>query len=162
MTWLRLAGGIALAALLSASAALATSDHGQRAQDDLESGSMPDFGVGRPLAASSTAQISQADAQADPRKLATPAQGLSARVVTSGVAAPNIDMISLWPDDRRPTHLIFCNEEGTAEPGLQRLELATGQVQTIVTGTSDCDPTRRTPWGTILFGEEAGGGATGG
>ena len=31
-----------------------------------------------------------------------------------------------------------------------------------MTGTTSCDPTRRTPWGTIVFGEEAGGGATGG
>ena len=27
-----------------------------------------------------------------------------------------------------------------------------------MTGTTSCDPTRRTPWGTILFGEEAGTG----
>ena len=31
-----------------------------------------------------------------------------------------------------------------------------------MTGTTSCDPTRRTPWGTIVFGEEAGGGPTGG
>jgi secreted PhoX family phosphatase len=40
----------------------------------------------------------------------------------------------------------------------QRLRLRDGLVETIVTGTTNCDPTRRTPWGTILFGEEAGGG----
>ena len=35
-------------------------------------------------------------------------------------------------------------------------------METIVTGTTSCDPTRRTPWGTILFGEEAGSGPSGG
>jgi len=32
----------------------------------------------------------------------------------------------------------------------------------MVTGTTSCDPVRKTPWGTILFGEEAGGGPNGG
>jgi secreted PhoX family phosphatase len=160
--WLRLAGGVALAGLLSAGAALATSDPGQRAQDDLRDHASQEFGVGKPLAASSARSISREEAQADPRRLATLADGLRARVVTSGVAAPNIDMIALWPNDTNPTHLIFCNEEGVTAPGLQRLELATGQVQTILTGTTACDPARRTPWGTILFGEEAGGGPNGG
>jgi len=73
-----------------------------------------------------------------------------------------VDQISLWPNDAHPQYLIFCNEEGTAKAGLQRLNLATGAVDTIVTGTTSCDPTRRTPWGTILFGEEAGGGSSGG
>jgi secreted PhoX family phosphatase len=93
----------------------------------------------------------------------TVASGLRARVVSAGVAGANVDQISLWPSDARPTHLIFCNEEGVTSPGLQRLRLSDGLVETIVTGTTSCDPTRRTPWGTILFGEEAGGGtATGG
>jgi hypothetical protein len=48
------------------------------------------------------------------------------------------------------------------DPGLVRINLASGAQQVIVTGTADCDPVRRTPWGTILFGEEAGGGPTGG
>jgi hypothetical protein len=43
-----------------------------------------------------------------------------------------------------------------------RVDLASGVTETIVTGTSSCDPAHRSPWGTILFGEEAGGGANGG
>jgi hypothetical protein len=117
----------------------------------------PLFGVGRPVAESSTAQISQADAQADPTKLATLAKGLRAKVVTTQGPATD-DQISLWPDSLHPTHLIVCNEEGTTAPGLVRIDLATGTVNTIVTGTTSCDPTRRTPWGTIIFGEEAGQG----
>jgi hypothetical protein len=63
---------------------------------------------------------------------------------------------------RSPTHLIFCNEQGVTDPGVQRLDLATGEVDTIVTGTDACDPLHVTPWGWIVFGEEAGGGSAGG
>lgn len=73
-------------------------------------------------------------------------------------AVPNVDMIALWPDDTNPTHLVFCNEQGTSAPGLQRLDLATGDVATILTGTASCDPVHRTAWGTLVFGEEAGSG----
>ena len=115
------------------------------------------FGVGKPIAVSSTRQLTQAQAAADPTRLATLAQGLRARVVTTQGPAVD-DQISLWPDSTHPTYLIACNEEGTTSPGLVRIELATGKVTTIVTGTTSCDPTRRTPWGTIVFGEEAGQG----
>jgi len=64
-------------------------------------------------------------------------------------------MIALWPDDRNPTHLIFCNEQGVNNPGVQRVRLADGSVETILTGTTSCDPAHRTPWGTIIVGEEA-------
>ncbi|HEY7282778.1 MAG TPA: hypothetical protein VID47_14425, partial [Actinomycetota bacterium] len=113
------------------------------------------FGVDKPLAQSSSKQISQAQAQANPLKLAKLAKGLEARVVTTQGPAVD-DQISLWPDDKNPTWLIACNEDGTSDPGLVRIELSTGDVFPIVTGTEDCDPTRRTPWGTIVFGEEDG------
>jgi hypothetical protein len=115
------------------------------------------YGVGKPLAASSTASITQAEAQADPTKLASLAKGLHARVVTT--QGPSVDdQISLWPNSRHPKYLIACNEDDPTEPGLVRIELKTGAVTTIVTGTEECDPTRRTPWGTIVFGEEDGPG----
>jgi len=48
---------------------------------------------------------------------------------------------------------------------VQRINLATGKVQDILAkgsaadpGMSTCDPVRRTPWGTIIVGEETGGG----
>src|SRR5262252_5524274 len=107
------------------------------------------FGVDKTLDASSSVQLTQAQAQADPTKLATLAKGLHARVVTTQGPAVD-DQISLWPNDTNPTYLIECNEEGTSQPGLVRIELATGAVSTIVTGTTSCDPTRRTPWGTIV------------
>ena len=60
------------------------------------------------------------------------------------------------PPGKYHFQVIACNEEGTTVTGLVRIELATGNVTTIVTGTTSCDPTRRTPWGTIIFGEEDG------
>jgi secreted PhoX family phosphatase len=121
-----------------------------------------DFGVGHPLADSSAKSISQAEALADPTRLVKLASGLKARVVATVPEAPNVDQIALWPNDKEPTHLIFCNEQEPADAGLLSVNLKTGEATTIVTGTSDCDPVRRAPWGTILFGEEAGGGPNGG
>ena len=57
---------------------------------------------------------------------------------------------------RAPDALDRLQRAGHHRPGVVRIELATGSVATIVTGTTSCDPTRRTPWGTIVFGEEAG------
>jgi hypothetical protein len=141
---------------------MAGTDFGRFVQDQLRSQSGRLFGVTGPLERSSTDSISAAQAQADPRKLATLAKSLDARVVSAGVAPSNLDMSALWPDDQKPEWLITCNEQGTTAPGLVRINLATGAVATIVTGTTGCDPSRRTPWGTILFAEEAGGGPNGG
>ena len=113
------------------------------------------FGVDEPLAASSGESITAAVANADPTRLVTLARGLHARVASAAPnLAANVDMIALWPDDRNPTHLIFCNEQGVTNPGVQRVRLADGLAETILTGTSSCDPTHRTPWGTIIVGEE--------
>lgn len=143
-------------------AVAAIGDFGLFRDQQLQVKSADLFGVKGALTSSSTVSANPAAATLDPRKLATFAKSLHVEVVTKGVAAPNIDMIGLWPDDTNPTHLIFCNEQGTADPGVQRLDLATGDVATIVTGTTSCDPLHVTPWGTVVFGEEAGGGATGG
>jgi secreted PhoX family phosphatase len=120
------------------------------------------FGVTKPLPESSRESISQSRALSDPLSLVTLAGGLTGQVVSAGVAAPNIDMYALWPDETQPEWLIACNEQGTGDPGLQRIEIATGAAETILTGTSSCDGVRRTNWGTVLFSEEAGGGPTGG
>ncbi len=151
---------------LLAAAGLAFATAGAFAGGDLDFGKIRDrelealaptlFGVFGPLHESSTKSIDKTMADANPAALATVAKSLKVRVVTSGVAAPNIDMIALWPDDQAPTHLIFCNEEGPAQAGVQRLRLADGKVETILTGTNSCDPVRRTAWGTILVGEESG------
>ena len=147
--------------VLTAVTAVAAFNFGVYRDQQLSHWSYPLFGVGTPLASSSSQQLTQADAVADPTKLVTLASGLQAKVVTTQGPAID-DQISLWPNSWHPTYLIACNEGDGSEPGLVRISLATGEVSTIVTGTEDCDPTRRTPWGTIVFGEEDGGGPDGG
>ncbi len=143
-------------------AVAATGDFGVDRDKTLRGRASQLFGLSKPLAASSTSTADLAAANTDASVLATFAKGLQVRVITHGVAGQNIDQMALWPDDLHPTHLIACNEEGTTEPGLQSIDIETGEVTTLLTGTTACDPVRITPWGTILFGEENGGGASGG
>jgi secreted PhoX family phosphatase len=152
----------AFVAVVLTSLAAAGPDLGQDLQGQVEAHSTQVFGVNQGIPASSQASIFAAQANADPTKLVTLAQPLQAKVVTAGVAGANIDMMALWPDDTNPTWLIACNEQGTTDPGVQRIRMSDGATQTIVTGTTGCDGVRRTPWGTVLFSEEAGGGANGG
>jgi hypothetical protein len=147
-------GIVALAAVVG-SAVAAFSDFGLEQQTELQNKSRTLFGVGQPLNASSTADLNQAQAVADPAGLATVAKGLKVNVVSAGKAAPNIDQMVLWPQ-ANPTYIIGCNEQGTTAPALQKISLSNGNATTIATGLSSCDPVRITPWGTILFGEEAG------
>src|SRR5262249_37777413 len=107
------------------------------------------------LTESSTADLDTAQALANPAGLITVAKGLKVSVVSAGKAAPNIDQMVLWPKDN-PQYIIGCNEEGPAQPALQKISLATGDATTIATGLNSCDPVRATPWGTVLFGEENG------
>lgn len=148
--------------VLTAGMALSAVDFGVQRDQLLTSKTQSLFGINADVAASSTTSADTTAAAADATKLVTVAKGLTATVVTQGVAAPTIDMIALWPNDSAPTHMIFCNEQGVGDPGVQRLDLATGVVQTMVTGTTACDPAHVTPWGSVVFGEENGGGAAGG
>jgi secreted PhoX family phosphatase len=148
--------------LATTGVAYAAADFGAFVQNLLRARAHNEFGVSQPLAESSARSITAAEAQANPLALVTLAHSLQAHVVTSTSVAQNIDMIALWPNSERPTHLIACNEAETTDAGLIRVDLKTGQTDVIVTGTTDCDPAHRTPWGAILFGEEAGGGANGG
>jgi hypothetical protein len=154
------ATGIALVVALGigvVGSALAGLDFGLDTQNLLASKSHVLFGVGKPIEASSQDSIDAATADADPTALATLANGLSADVVTSGVAAPNIDMMALWPNATDPDWLIACNEQGSAQVGVQRINIETGAAETIVvSGLTSCDPARVTPWGTIVFAEEDG------
>lgn len=161
-TFALLAFTLATAALtLGATPALADPDTGRR-QNDPEDRTVQTFGIIAPLASSSTRSITAAEAAADPTRLVTLARPLTARVVTAGAAGANVDMMALWPNDADPEWLIACNEQGTTSPGLQRIRIHDGLVETILTGTKSCDPVRRTPWGTVVFAEEAGGGTSGG
>lgn len=147
---------------LAVTAAISTSafavDFGQKVELLAKAQSLSLFGVISPLGASSTISLSAADANANPAGLVTLASGLTAKVVSADAnLGANIDMMALWPNDTNPTHLIACNEQGSSNVGLQRIEIATGAVANIVSsGLTSCDPVHRTPWGTIVFGEEAG------
>lgn len=145
-------------------AAYAAFDFGLFRDKELASRSFLLFGVGKTLDASSTASIDAATASANPTALVTVARSLKVRAVTDATdgTAPVIDMMALWPNDTDPEWLIACNEDGTDDPALQRIDIATGATTTILTGTDACDGVRRTPWGTFLFSEEAGGGPAGG
>ena len=85
------------------------------------------------------------------------APGLRVSLVSSSVASA-ADQIAFWPNDDRPRYVFVCDEE-TTTPAVQRVDLTqppASNATTIVTGLSSCDPVRRTPWGTILVGEENG------
>ncbi len=153
-TWLVAAG----AALVLGIAGVATAtfwDFGQHTQGELAHHANQLFGVKKPIQASSTVDLTEAEALADPAALVTVAKGLKVDVVSAGNAAPNLDQMVLWPQSH-PTHIITINEEGPSEPSLQKIDLKSGVATTIVSGTDSGDPIRITPWGTILFGEEAG------
>ena len=80
-------------------------------------------------------------------------------LVSSAVGA-NTDMIALWPNDRRPTHLFVCVETST-NAVVQRVDLsqpADSNATTILSGLVSCDPIRRTPWGSLIAAEEANDG----
>ena len=155
-------GGTVALALAAVAVGGAAQDFGSERDDLLEAKSVQQFGIVSGLQSSSSVAVTAAEATTNPLSLITVAKGLKVRVVTAGVAGANIDMMALWPNDTNPTHLIACNEQGTTSPGMQRINIATGAVETIVTGTNSCDGVRRTAWGTVLFSEEAGGGPNGG
>jgi hypothetical protein len=145
----------------STAAAWFDEDFGLRTERRLADSSKQLFGVKSALPSSSSIDLDEAQALADPAKLVTLAKGLTANVVAAGPddnVGPNSDQMVLWPP-QHPTHLIAVNEEGTTEPGLQKIDLKTGKATTIATGIEDNDPVRATPWGTVIVGEEAGDGA---
>lgn len=142
-------------------------DFGVLVEDVLRVRSRALFGISQPLEAPAT----QADAV--PRAQATAAQrlllagSLRADFVTRRVASL-ADMMVLWPEPMAPTHLVLCIEQprqgltpgghGGLNPSVQRVELASGAVETLLHGMSRCDGIRRTPWGTVLVTEETADG----
>jgi secreted PhoX family phosphatase len=138
--------------------AFAGHDTGREREHRTNAGAMRDFGVRAGLASSSAQDISAQEATADPRRLATFAKGLTARVVTSGEAAANLDMGALWPASGEPRYIVYCNEQGTDQPGVQLIDLRDGAATTVLQGTKSCDAAHTTPWGTVVIGEERADG----
>ena len=152
-----------LAALMLTTAlgAAHAEDFGATVDQMLAEKSMALFGIAKPLAESAPESAEKGyrmptDTAAE---LVSLAEGLTATVLTRD-AANSSDMIAFWPAEA-PTHLITCVEgdvetlaDGRLNPGVQRIALADGKVETIVRGTSACDGIRTTAWGTVLFTEE--------
>lgn len=122
------------------------------------------FGIRKPLTASapetSGAYRTESQLASDQVLLA---RGLKAEYVTRS-AGNKTDMIVPWPE-HESTHLITCVEGsrediglGKMNPSVQRIDLRTGNVETILRGMSRCDGIRSTAWNTILATEEADDG----
>ena len=95
---------IAIASVLTVSTAAIASggfDFGIFRDQQLAHKSGDLFGIKKPVDESSTKSISQAEALANPTKLATLAKGLKAKVVTTQGPAID-DQISLWPNSSTP------------------------------------------------------------
>ena len=144
-------------------------DFGEAVEKKLHNHSHKLFGFKKPLAESASTAVDRAPGQpASDRQLL--AKGLKATFIARNVAY-KADMIAFWPDDINYTHLMVCNEDGrkgTTPAGndginssVQRIEVSTGKVETILHGMDRCDGIRTTQWGTVLATEEAGasGGA---
>jgi secreted PhoX family phosphatase len=133
-------------------------DFGQKVENLVRQQSLELFGTFGALEESSTKSLSATAAQANPAGLLTVAPGLRVRVVSAeSNLAPNIDQMFLWPNAKHPTHIIACNEQGSGQVGVQRIELETGKAENIISsGLTSCDPARLTPWGTLVVGEENG------
>lgn len=147
-------------------------DFGVFVEKQLKDKSEKLFGVDKPLGASApaTSGAYRTTSQSASDQVLV-AKGLKVQYLTRQ-AANNADMMFLWPNAEHPTHLIMAIEEFRPKvigklpsgldkwtPSLQRLELKTGKVETILRGLAGADGMRLTPWGTVLVTEEddAGG-----
>ncbi|MEA3221318.1 alkaline phosphatase PhoX [Immundisolibacter sp.] len=146
-----------------------TRDFGLFVQNTLRATARATLGLPRPLTESApeTAGAYRTAEQAAREQVLIPA-GLRAAYLTRE-AANSTDMLAFYPA-AAPTHLISCIEGGREElagdglpgyaagdkfnPSVQRINLATGAVETILRGMSGCDGIRTTPWGTVLATEE--------
>ena len=152
--------------LCTAVTAAQAEDFGLSVEQMLAEKSMALFGFAKPLAATAEPSAEEGYRQASDTAAETVAlaDGLTAAFLTRS-AGNHTDMMAFFPVDA-PTHLITCVEgdletlaDGRLNPGVQRISLADGKVETIVRGTNSCDGIRATAWGTVLFTEEddAGG-----
>lgn len=91
------------------------------------------YGTLGTLRESSTKSLSAAEADTNPAKLLTVAPGLKVKVLSwDPLLAPNIDQMFLWPKGSHPTHIIACNEQGSGQVGVQRINITTGAVANII------------------------------
>lgn len=163
----RLALAIAAAGFAAAPVSADDSaDFGAMVERTLQAQSERLFGFGQPLRASAPATTGayRTPSQRAVEQVLT-ARGLRVEYLTRQ-AANSTDMMAFYPA-ARPSHLITCVEGGRAtlgdgsgrfNPSIQRIELKTGRVETLLRGLTACDGIRTTPWGTILATEETSSG----
>jgi hypothetical protein len=145
-------------------------DFGLKVEQLLKAQSDKLFGVEMPLAASAPPTVGPyrtSTQTAYDQVLA--ASGLKVEYLTRE-AANSTDMMAFYPA-QNPTHFITCIEGGRQflidggtpnvydagdklNPSVQRIDLNTGAVETILRGMSACDGIRTTAWGTVLATEE--------
>ena len=127
-------------------------DWGLFVQKSLNDRSEQLFGIGSPLQASALGPYTAADST----NAIEIADHLQVSLVSSAVHF-SADQIVLWPADTHPTDLFVC-DESSSNPAVQRISLSgnpASNATTILTGVISCDPIRRTPWGSLLVGEES-------
>jgi secreted PhoX family phosphatase len=147
-----------------------SADFGLKVEQLLKAQSEKLFGVQNPLKASAPPTVGAyrtTSQTADDQVLL--AHGLKVEYLTRE-AANLTDMMAFYPA-HNPTHLITCVEGGRQfltdggtpnvydagdklNPAIQRINLETGAVETILRGMSRCDGIATTAWGTILATEE--------
>jgi secreted PhoX family phosphatase len=96
------------------------------------------------------------------------ADGLTASFLTRE-AANHADLFNFYPyGSANPTHMFSCIEGGSEvinaatgklNPSVQKWDLNTGEVTTVLRGMVRCDGLRTTPWGTLVATEETTDGA---
>jgi Bacterial protein of unknown function (DUF839) len=151
-----LAGTLVAALAAGTTYALTKQDPGKAYENSLASQSQALFGFGRPVSGPATGSTDAPGAAA-----VEAAAGLKVQVASDAVGE-DADMIALWPDDAAPTHAFICNEidstaaENVGVGTVQRVDLSSGDVTDLITGTTSCDPIHKTAWGTLVFGEENG------
>jgi len=150
---------------LGVTGAVIAADFGATVDSLLARRSKAEFGFGKPTTAADVGDNGIDRENETAQKRQDLARGLRARYVARNVAQL-ADMISFWPDDIHYTHLIVCIEQGrsgTTPSGLnaavQRVDVTTGAVATILHGMERCDGIRTTQWGTVLATEETDDGA---
>ena len=142
-------------------------DFGLQAEKLLNKKSKIFFGIKKPLknSASESTVPYRTEVQGAGEQVLL-AKGLHVEYLSRD-AGDKTDMIVFFPSDD-PTHIITSVESGREEivensdkynPSVQRINLKTGEVETILRGLHSCDGIRLTPWGTILATEEAIDGA---
>lgn len=156
------AAGLAVALMAPAarSSDFGGEDFGTLIEQLLHSKSQQLFGIGQPVGASAPATVGNyrtATQSASAQVLV--ADGLKVEYLTRN-AGNSTDMMTFYPAEN-PTHLITCVEgsrsnlgAGKYNPSVQRINLATGVVETVLRGMDACDGIRTTPWGTVLATEE--------